>query len=90
MCRLTVGLDRVTGAVHGHAPAGKTIDLTYAACDAAGGCAKSSPVTATANSHGRYRKNLSPSIDIDGSDLVRASYTNSHDDRSIATPGRPT
>ena len=84
--------------VHGHAPAGKTIDLGYASCDAAGGCAKSSPVTATANSHGRYRKDLSPSIDIDGSDLVRASYTNSHDDRfyrdarapymTITGPGR--
>jgi hypothetical protein len=78
---LTIALDRVTNVVHGHAPAGKTVDLTYAACDAAGRCGKSPAVTVNANSHGRYRKDLSPSIDIDGSDVVRASYTNSHEDR---------
>ena len=78
---LTIALDRVTSVARGHAPIGKTIELTYASCDAAGGCGKSPAVTVTANSHGRYRKDLSPSIDIDGSDVVRASYTNSHDDR---------
>jgi hypothetical protein len=79
---LTLALDRVTNVVRGRAPAGRTIDLAYAACDSEGLCLKSPPVTVTANGHGRYRKDLSSaSIDIDGSDIVRAIYTNSGGDR---------
>ncbi len=77
---LTIGLDRVTNVVRGHAPAGKPIGLAYVACDAAGHCADGPAVMVIANSHGRYRKDLSPAIDIDGSDLVRAEYTNAHED----------
>ena len=78
---LTIALDRVTNVVRGRAPAGRTIDLAYAACDSEGLCVKASPIPVTANSHGRYRTDLSGSIDIDGSDIVRAIYTNAHDDR---------
>lgn len=78
---LTVSLDRVTNVVRGHAPAGKAITLVYGACTAAGDCTESAPITATADRLGGYRKDLSSSsIDIDGSDLVRASYTNSQGD----------
>jgi hypothetical protein len=77
---LTVALDRVSNVARGHAPAGKTIELDYAACDSDGPCVKTPPIAVTANSHRRYRKDLSPTIDLDGSDIVRASYTNSRDD----------
>ncbi len=76
---LTIALDRVTNIVRGHAPAGKTIELDSLYCDALGRCIEEPPVTTTANSQGRYRRDLSP-IDIDGSDLVRVLYTTSHDD----------
>lgn len=78
---LTAALDRVTNVVRGRAPAGRTVDLVYGACDSEGVCAKVLPGPVTANSHGRYRKDLSRSIDIDGSDIVRAIYTNSGGDR---------
>jgi hypothetical protein len=76
---LTIALDRVTNVVRGHAPAGKAIELDYESCDAMGRCTEEPPVPATANAQGRYQQDLSP-IDIDGSDLVRALYTNPHDD----------
>lgn len=96
---LTASLDRVTNVVRGHAPAGKAITLVHGGCDAQGVCAKSLPITATANSEGRYRKDLSSSsIDIDGSDIVRASYTTSQGDvferqgrapyMTVSRPGR--
>jgi hypothetical protein len=77
---LTIALDRVTNVVRGHAPAGRTIELAYAACDSDGICLKSPPVMVAADSRGRYRKDLSPSIDIDGSDIVRVGRRSSNDD----------
>lgn len=77
---LTLAVDRVTNVVRGRAPAGRTIDFAYGACDSEGGCVKST-FAVTANSRGRYRKDLSGTIDIDGSDIVRAIRTTSGGDR---------
>jgi hypothetical protein len=80
---LTIAPDRVTNVVRGHAPAGTTVQLSYAACDSEGICTKKPPTTVTADGHGRFRKDLSSTIDIDGSDQVRVIYANSHEDRFI-------
>ena len=78
---LTLVVDRVTSVVSGHAPAARTIDIHYAECYP-DRCDKTPPLSTTANSHGRYRRDLSSSsIDIDGSDLLAVTYQNGPGDR---------
>jgi hypothetical protein len=78
---LTLTVDRAASVIDGHAPAGKTLEIGYSWCDAAGGCSIETGYMTTANSHGRYRKDLSASEDIDGSDRVRADYVTAQGDR---------
>ena len=86
---LTVALDRATSVVRGHGPVGKTIELDALSCDAIGKCTEDPPVMVTANGQGRYHKDLSPDIDIDGSDVASAGYTNSHQDVFVARGQAP-
>ena len=79
--RLTLNADRVSSVVSGHGPAGKSLSLSYTDCYPAG-CDAAMPLSATANSHGRYHRNLSASsIDIDGWDEVGVIYQNIHGDQ---------
>ncbi|MCY7417501.1 MAG: hypothetical protein LH650_03220 [Chloroflexi bacterium] len=76
---LTLVIDRVKNVVSGHAPAGRSLTLGYSECYPAG-CTAPIERTKTANSRGRYSKDLSGDIDIDGSDRVEVRYSGQNGD----------
>lgn len=79
---LTAVANRVSDVVSGQAPAGGLVTIVYSECRPSF-CQASPARHATANSHGRYQKDLSSaptSADIDGSDHVDIRYQNSHGD----------
>ena len=78
---LTLDVDRVASVVRGHAPANKTVEVTYLDCRLQLICvihAPSFPVNV--NSQGRFHKDLSPPIDIDGADEVDVLYQDAAED----------
>jgi|GEM_PF-2793113 len=76
---LTLVIDRVKNVLSGHAPAGRPLTLSYSECYPAG-CTAPIERTKTANSRGRYSKDLSGDIDIDGSDRVEVRYQGQNGD----------
>jgi hypothetical protein len=85
----TLAISRTTDLVSGRAPAATVLHITYHECYPAG-CDTPQLRGTTANSNGRYHKDLSTSaIDIDGSDQVDASFSNSHGDSFLRTTFAP-
>ncbi len=77
---LTIAVDRTTDKVKGHAPAGKPIQVRYSD-SYPGGSGGWEIRTGTANSAGRWSKDLSSSADVDGSDVLAVTYQNSQGDQ---------
>lgn len=78
---LTIVVDRVGSVVSGHAPAHKHVLISYRECSPWQCAELWVPLPATANVHGRYRRDLSSSdIDIDGMDAFTIDYLNGRGD----------
>ena len=80
---LTIVANRTTSKVKGRAPAGKSIFVRYVECYPSG-CNGSLVRTGMANTSGRWSKDLSSSVDVDGSDELEVLYQNSHGDSFYA------
>ena len=76
---LTIGADRITDVVSGHGPASKHILVKYGDCSLTG-CAGYTELDGTVDSHGRWHRDLTSRIDLQGADRLAAEYTNSRGD----------
>jgi hypothetical protein len=77
---LTIAGDRITNVVSGHGPASKHITVKYGDCNLSG-CAGYTELDRTVDSHGRWHRDLTTSIDLQGADRIAAQYTNSRGDQ---------
>ncbi len=81
---LTIAADRITDVVSGRGPASKLVTIKYSDCSLTG-CAGYSSVARTVDSRGRYHRDLTSRLDLQGADRLALTYTDSHGD-SFSTP----
>ncbi len=76
---LTIAADRITDVVSGRGPASKHVTILFSDCSLTG-CAGFSSVDRTVDGQGRYRRDLTSHLDLQGADRLALTYTDGHGD----------